>query len=78
MIYKVKDSTPSVTSTPSPEYPFSLYDGIINMSVTNTTLSTPETVKADLTASVGNDIKVKITFKGITEVWWKYRWNNWI
>lgn len=44
-------------------------DGIIEMAVTNTTHAVPEKVKADLTLSLASNLKVRITFKGITEVW---------
>lgn len=50
-------------------------DGILEMSVINTTHAVPEKVKADLTSSLAGNIRVRITFKGLTEVW-KYT-NSW-
>lgn len=60
---------------PSPQRVFWFSDGITDMTVTNSTNSTPEAVKADLTASIENDLKVKITFKGITETWDRFEWS---
>lgn len=75
MVYRVdKDIVNREGDSQYRSWPFWFSDGIMSMSVTNSTYPVPESVKADLTSSLGQNRKVKITFKGITEIWWRSQW----
>lgn len=52
----------------NPYFPIFI-NGIVQMSVVNTTHTTAESVKADMTKSKWNDKHARITFRGVTEVW---------
>ena len=54
-------------------YTLTLFNGgVVDMAMTSQSNHKPEKVVADMTLSQGNNVRVKITFRGIYEIWEKW------